>query len=939
MNKAVPPSDLAPSTLLLVFSHLRWNFVVQRPHHLLSRAARHYRVVYLEEPMRAPVDAPRLQLVPTSCGVTVATPLLPDMIPDETGALAALVDQIVEGRAEEALVIWYYTPMALAFSEHLRPDLCIYDCMDELAAFRNPPPGLLEREESLFSRADIVFTGGRSLYEAKRRRHPNVFCFPSSIDAAQFRKAREPLENPADQARIAAPRIGFFGVIDERMDLDLVRMAAAALPEVQFVFLGPVAKIDPAELPQRENLHWLGGKSYDDLPAYLAHWQAGWMPFALNDATRFISPTKTPEFLAAGLPLVSTAVTDVVSGYGEAGLVTIASAANIVDALAGALGPQPAGWLEAVDRTLAQTSWDRTWAAMDGQIRRAQLARAGVRSALRSLTETVSCRARRPDMYDWLVVGAGFAGSVLAERIASQRNERVLVIDRRPHIAGNAFDHLDEAGLLIHRYGPHIFHTNSDAVVRYLSAFTDWRDYEHRVLAQVDDKLVPIPINLDTVNTLYGLNLSPEGMEDFLARRRVHVSTIVSSEDVVISTVGRELYEKFFRGYTRKQWGLDPSQLSRTVTARIPTRTNRDDRYFTDTFQKMPKAGYTRMFERMLNHPNIDVRLETDYREIRHKIGAPQMVFTGPIDEFFDFQLGRLPYRSLRFEHVTLDREWAQPVAVVNYPQTERYTRVTEYKHLTVSRIRRQASATSIRPRRATPTTRYRAPRTRSFTSAIRHLRRGPMACGSWDGWRPIATSTWIRSWARRWPSSTGSTPPARRPPRPPPPRAAAPVPIGASRRSDVGASKQTVIAAGPVLAGCAARERDDAGKVQGPAEGSGGRARRQARRGKAILAEGRVEGDGAIDVRTGTRRTRLDPPQGSARQDVAGRQCGGAATARISEGRRGAFSPLVRSFPIKTGQPSQARNPRHDEFLRPGRGKARHRQSCAGVRGAAARL
>jgi UDP-galactopyranose mutase len=286
-------------------------------------------------------------------------------------------------------------------------------------------------------------------------------------------------------------------------------------------------------------------------------------------------------------------------------------------------------------------------------------------------------------MYDWLVVGAGFAGSVLAERIASQRNERVLVIDRRPHVAGNAFDHLDEAGILIHRYGPHIFHTNSDAVVNYLSAFTEWRDYEHRVLAKVDDKLVPIPINLDTVNTLYGLNLTPEGMEDFLARRRVHVSNIVSSEDVVVSTVGRELYEKFFRGYTRKQWGLDPSQLSKTVTARIPTRTNRDDRYFTDTFQKMPKDGYTRMFEKMLSHPNIDVRLETDYRDIRHKIGAPQTVFTGPIDEFFDFQLGRLPYRSLRFEHVTLDREWVQPVAVVNYPQTERYTRVTEYKHLT----------------------------------------------------------------------------------------------------------------------------------------------------------------------------------------------------------------------------------------------------------------
>jgi UDP-galactopyranose mutase len=285
--------------------------------------------------------------------------------------------------------------------------------------------------------------------------------------------------------------------------------------------------------------------------------------------------------------------------------------------------------------------------------------------------------------YDWLVVGAGFAGSVLAERIATQRNESVLVIDRRPHVAGNAFDHLDEAGILIHKYGPHIFHTNSEMVVDYLSAFTAWRDYEHRVLAQVDGKLLPIPINLDTVNRLYDLDLTPEGMTEFLEQRRVAVDEVRTSEDVVIATVGRELYEKFFRGYTRKQWGLDPSQLAKTVTARIPTRTNRDDRYFTDTFQKMPAEGYTRMFERMLDHPNIDLRLETDYRDLKDAGVARRMIFTGPIDEFFDYRLGRLPYRSLHFKHVTRDVEWAQPVAVVNFPQTEDYTRITEYKHLT----------------------------------------------------------------------------------------------------------------------------------------------------------------------------------------------------------------------------------------------------------------
>lgn len=286
-------------------------------------------------------------------------------------------------------------------------------------------------------------------------------------------------------------------------------------------------------------------------------------------------------------------------------------------------------------------------------------------------------------MYDWIVVGAGFAGSVLAERFASQRGDRVLVIDRRPHIGGNAYDHFNEAGILVHQYGPHIFHTNAEAIADYLSQFTKWRDYEHRVLARVDDQLVPIPINLDTVNKLYGLDLDSEGMEAFLAARRETPTEIRTSEDVVVAAVGRELYEKFFWGYTRKQWGMDPSELAKTVTARIPTRTNRDDRYFTDSFQKMPAEGYTAMFRRMLDHPQIEIALGTDLAQIRGKVRYRRMIFTGPIDEYFGFRLGHLPYRSLQFRHETLDKEWHQPVAVVNYPQTERYTRVTEYKHLT----------------------------------------------------------------------------------------------------------------------------------------------------------------------------------------------------------------------------------------------------------------
>ncbi len=287
--------------------------------------------------------------------------------------------------------------------------------------------------------------------------------------------------------------------------------------------------------------------------------------------------------------------------------------------------------------------------------------------------------------FDYLIVGAGFAGSVLAERLAAGLGKRVLVIDRRPHIAGNAYDHHDEAGVLVHRYGPHIFHTNSQRIVDYLSRFTQWRPYEHRVLAVVDEQEVPIPINRTTLNALYGLDLqSDEEAERYLASRAEPVDDIRTSEDVVVNQIGRELYEKFFRGYTRKQWGLDPSQLDKSVTSRIPTRINTDDRYFTDSFQQIPLHGYTRMFERMLDHPNIKVMLNTDYREIRHDIQHDQLIYCGPIDEYFDFCYGKLPYRSLRFEHRSLDQERFQPVGTVNYPdEGVPYTRISEYKHIT----------------------------------------------------------------------------------------------------------------------------------------------------------------------------------------------------------------------------------------------------------------
>lgn len=286
-------------------------------------------------------------------------------------------------------------------------------------------------------------------------------------------------------------------------------------------------------------------------------------------------------------------------------------------------------------------------------------------------------------MFDYLIVGAGFAGSVLAERLAADAGKRVLVVDKRPHIGGNAYDCYDDAGLLIHKYGPHIFHTNSREIFDYLSRFTAWRPYQHRVKASVDGQLVPMPINLDTVNQLYGLNLTSFQVEEFFASVAEKREQIRTSEDVVVNKVGRELYEKFFRGYTRKQWALDPSELDATVTARVPTRTNRDDRYFTDTYQAMPLHGYTRLFEKLLTHPKIAVLLNTDYREIINVIPYGEMIYTGPVDEFFDNCYGKLPYRSLEFRFETHETPLYQSAPVINYPNDYAYTRVTEFKYLT----------------------------------------------------------------------------------------------------------------------------------------------------------------------------------------------------------------------------------------------------------------
>lgn len=286
-------------------------------------------------------------------------------------------------------------------------------------------------------------------------------------------------------------------------------------------------------------------------------------------------------------------------------------------------------------------------------------------------------------MYDFMIVGAGFAGCVLAERIATELDAKVVIIEKRDHIGGNAYDFYNEAGILVHKYGPHYFRTNNRKVFNYLSQFTEWRYHAYRILTFVDGLLLPLPINLDTINELYGLNLSGFELEEFFNKVREPFQNIKTSEDVIVSQVGRELYEKFFKNYTIKQWGLDPSKLDASVCARIPMRYNRDSRYFTDKYQAMPKHGYTQMFKKLISHSNIHLMLKTDYREIVNLIPCKKMIYTGPIDEFFDYKFGRLPYRSLRFEFETLDREWHQPVSQVNYPNDYEFTRIVEIKHAT----------------------------------------------------------------------------------------------------------------------------------------------------------------------------------------------------------------------------------------------------------------
>ncbi len=369
---------MKPDTDIVCLSHLRWGFVYQRPNHLMTRFARERRTFFFEEPI-FDVSEPQLEMKRVSDNLIVVTPHLPEADHDATiQRQKQVLDRLMQDFAVKDPVLWFYTPMALQFAPHIQPLLTVYDCMDELSAFDGAHPELAQHEKQLFSRADLVFTGGHSLWEAKKKQHPRVYPFPSSVEADHFRQARTITEDPDDQASIPHPRIGFFGVIDERMDLELVEKIATARPDWHLVMLGPVVKVDPKNLPKRENIHWLGGKKYDELPRYLAGWDVAMMPFALNQSTKFISPTKTLEYLAAGKPVVSTAIRDVVRPYGEQGLVRIGDRDSFVSEIAAALSEDGDVRRRAADAHVARTSWDHTFQKMSALMHETARAKKGM---------------------------------------------------------------------------------------------------------------------------------------------------------------------------------------------------------------------------------------------------------------------------------------------------------------------------------------------------------------------------------------------------------------------------------------------------------------------------------------------------------------------------------------------------------------------------------
>ena len=601
-------------------------------------------------------------------------------------------------------MLWYYTPMALPWSEHLDRSLTVFDCMDHLAGFRGAPAGLLELEARLFEQADMVLTGGAQLYAAKRESHPNVHCFPSSVDVAHFGTARHGLIDPPDQAAIPHPRFGYCGVIDERMDIELVAATAAARPDWQFVMLGPVVKIDPAELPRAVNIHYLGMKRYEELPAYLGGWDVGMMPFAHNEATRFISPTKTPEYLAAGLRVVSTGIHDVVEPYGHRGLAQIGDgAAGFLEACRRALATDIVEHRNTADRLLAEMSWDRTWAAID-ELMSAALAR---RSHVRSATAAASTVPAVPSIPAAVVTAGGSRAR------------------RRPVVPGT------RSGL---QRAPARSAPPKPAPL---------------VPSGSPSPMLPQPASGATGSLASSNSDGPR-------RRRRRCRLRRQRHGRAIRARARQARPPCsIAGRTSVATPMtSPTRPGSSSIATVPT---------SSTLHRSLPAHAGRRLHRDVRAdarpPRIEVRTGTDFHEVADTLDYGTLIYTGPVDAFFGHRFGRLPYRSLRFEFETLPVATYQPTGTVNYPDETAvpYTRISEFKHITGQ----EHDATTIVREfpQATGDPYYPIPRPENaeLYARYRALAEATPTSTSSGGWRRTSTTTWTRSSPRPCPRSARS--------------------------------------------------------------------------------------------------------------------------------------------------------------------------------------
>ncbi len=694
----------------------------------------------------------------------IVVPHLPEGMTEDAreAALQRLLDAHLAS-IRGPLIAWYYTPMMLPFSRHLDADLHRLRRMDELSKFQFAPAHLLELEQELIDRADVVFTGGSSLYEAKKDRHDNVHCFPSSVDRAHFAKARVRQFEPADQEDLPRPRLGFYGVIDERFDIELLGQGRRNAPRL-VVRHGRPGREDRRRRPAEAAQHPLSraARPTTQLPAYLSGWDVALMPFAMNESTEFISPTKTPEYLAGGKPVVSTPIKDVVRHYGQLEGVQIAVDAGRVRRRL----REGAGAVAQAGKRLARRGRP---AAVGDEL--------GHHPGAHGRPDRTTCSERAPARRTGPAGSGGMSAPLRAPSTAplrlSDRRRRLCRLGprraagepaRRARAADRPARRMSAAMPMTSRTRPGSCTTSTGRTSSTPTASrssTTCRSSPSggrtsiACCAVVRDQLVPIPINRTTLNELFDLDLkTDEEAADYLASRAEPVDEIQTSEDVVINAVGRELYELFFQGYTRKQWGLDPSELDKSVTARIPTRTNTDDRYFTDTFQAMPRDGYTAMFERMLDHPLIEVRTGVDFRDVQGRgRDADHIIYTGPIDEYFDLPLRQaaLPQPEVRSPDAGAGAVPAGRDGQLSRAEDVPYTRISEYKHLTGQELRVTTITYEYPSAEGDPYYPIPRPENQELFKRYEALADATEGVTFVGGWRPIATTTWTRSSGRRW--------------------------------------------------------------------------------------------------------------------------------------------------------------------------------------------